>query len=43
MGLYTARRLARRWGGDVVLLAREQAAGSLAEVRLPQQRGALST
>lgn len=42
MGLYTARRLARRWGRDVVLLAREQAAGSLAEVRLPQQRGALS-
>ena len=34
MGLYTARRLARRLGGDVVLSSREDH-GSLAEVRLP--------
>ncbi len=36
MGLYTARRLARRLGGDVVLQSRDAGHGSLAQVRLPR-------
>lgn len=36
MGLYTARRLARRMGGDVVLTSRDRGHGGLAEVRLPR-------